>query len=357
MPTLTLTPELESLVGKVITDLGATSNALLVIIGDRLGLYETLAKIGPLTPAELARHSSTSERYIREWLSAQAASGFVTYDPATERFSMTPEQALLFADEHSPLYMAGGFYSASSLMRSDEELTEAFRTGRGIAWGDHHECLFCGTEKFFRPSYASNLIQNWIPALNGVRAKLERGAAVADLGCGHGCSTLIMARAFPKSEFIGFDAHEPSIKRASELAAEEGLTNVRFEVATAQNFPTRLDGAGYDFIATFDALHDMGDPRGAALRVRETLKPDGRWMIIEPAAGDRLEENLNPIGRVYYAFSAAVCVPSALSQNGGESLGAQAGPARLTDVITSGGLSKVRVADQSPFNIVLEAAL
>ncbi len=353
----TLTPELEALVGKVITDLGGTSNALLVIIGDRLGLYETLAKIGPLTPAELAAHTSTTERYIREWLCAQAASGYVEYDAATEQFSMTPEQAMLFADENSPLYMAGGFFSAASLMRSDEELAEAFRTGEGIAWGDHHECLFCGTEKFFRPSYANHLVQDWIPAINGVQEKLERGAAVADIGCGHGCSTLIMARAYPNSEFVGFDAHEPSIRRASQLAAEEGLSNVRFEVATAQDFPRRLDAEGYDFIATFDALHDMGDPRGAARRVRQSLKRDGKWMLIEPAAGDRLEENLHPVGRVYYAFSTAVCVPSALSQEGGESLGAQAGPSRLTDVITSGGFSKVRVAEKTPFNIVLEAAV
>lgn len=350
-----LTPELEHLVGKVISDLGGTANAVLVIVGDRLGLYETLAKIGPLTPAQLAAHTGTTERYIREWLAAQAASGYITYDSSTEQFSMSPEQAMLFADENSPLYMAGGFFSASSLMRSDESLADAFRSGQGIQWGDHHECLFCGTEKFFRPSYASNLIQNWIPALNGVREKLERGAAVADLGCGHGCSTLIMAKAFPESEFVGFDTHAPSIRRATELAAEQGLSNVRFEVATAQNFPKRLDGAGYDFITIFDALHDMGDPRGAARRVRETLKPGGSWMIVEPAASDRLEENLNPIGRVYYAFSAAVCVPSALSQTGGEALGAQAGPAELDRVIRAGGLSGVRVATQTPFNLVLEA--
>ncbi len=351
----TLTPELESLVGKVITDLGGTANALLVIVGDRLGLYETLARIGPLTPAELARSTNTNERYIREWLSAQAASGYVEYDAATELFSMTPEQAMLFADENSPLYMAGGFFSAGSLIRSDEALAEAFRTGRGIGWGDHHECLFCGTEKFFRPSYASNLVQTWIPSLNGVREKLERGASVADIGCGHGASTIIMAKAFPESQFIGFDPHGPSIEHARQHAREAGLTNVRFEIATAQDFPKRHDAAGYDFVCVFDALHDMGDPRGAARHVRESLKPGGTWMIVEPAASNRLEENLNPIGRVYYAFSAAVCVPSALSQSGGDSLGAQAGPARLTSIVESGGFKSTRIAAQSPFNLVLEA--
>jgi SAM-dependent methyltransferase len=241
-------------------------------------------------------------------------------------------------------------------MRSDAELTEAFKTGKGIEWGDHHECLFCGTEKFFRPSYASNLTQNWIPALNGVKEKLERGATVADVGCGHGCSTTIMAKAFPNSQFIGFDLHQPSIERARELAAEQGITNVQFKVASAQDFPKPDQSDGYDFITVFDALHDMGDPKGAAKQASANLKPDGTCMIVEPAAGDDLADNLHPVGRVYYSFSAAVCIPSALSQPGGASLGAQAGPAALRSVLTTkGGFSNVEVAMKTPFNIVLEA--
>jgi SAM-dependent methyltransferase len=349
-----MTAELEQLIGKVIGDLGATANAALVLVGDRLGLYRTLAEVGPVTPRELARHTGTHERYVREWLSAQAASGYVTYDPDTERFDMTREQAMLFADEDSPVTMVGGFYSAASTIHDENALVEAFRSGQGIPWGAHHTCLFCGVEKFFRPSYASNLVQSWLPSLGDAHAKLEAGATVADLGCGHGSSTLLMAKAFPASTFVGFDSHAPSIEHARRLAAEQGLRNVRFAVATAQDFP-RLHDDGYDLVAIFDALHDMGDPRAAARRVRETLKADGTWMIVEPAAADRLEENLNPVSRVYYAFSTAICVPSALSQGGRDSLGAQAGPAALEDVVTSGGFSRFRIATRTPFNLVIEA--
>ena len=349
-----MTAELEQLIGKVVGDLGATANAALVLVGDRLGLYRTLAEVGPVTSRELARRTGTHERYIREWLSAQAASGYVTYNPGTERFGMTREQAMLFADEDSPVTMVGGFYAAASTIHDETALAEAFRSGRGIAWGAHHACLFCGTEKFFRPSYASNLVQSWLPSLGDAHAKLEAGAAVADLGCGHGCSTLLMARAFPASTFVGFDSHAPSVEHARRMAAEQGLSNVRFAFATAQDFP-RPDPDGYDLVAIFDALHDMGDPHGAARRVREMMKPEGAWMIVEPAAGDRLEENLNPVGRVFYAFSTAVCVPSALSQGGAESLGAQAGPAALEDVVTSGGFSRFRIATRTPFNLVIEA--
>ncbi|WP_165234549.1 class I SAM-dependent methyltransferase [Aquisphaera insulae] len=350
----TMTTELEQLIGKVIGDLGGTANAALVIVGDRLGLYRALAEVGPASSHDLARKTGTHERYIREWLAAQAASGYVTYDPATRRFSMSREQAMLFADEDSPVYMAGGFFAAAAAVNDERRLAEAFRTGRGIAWSEHHDCLFCGTEKFFRPSYAGNLVQSWIPALTDVQARLRSGGTVADLGCGHGCSTVLMARAYPASTFVGFDSHAPSIERARAMAAGQGIPNVRFEVATAQAF-TRLDEDGYDLVAIFDALHDMGDPRGVARRVREMLKPDGTWMIVEPAAGDRLEENLNPVGRVFYAMSTSVCVPSALSQDGGESLGAQAGPAALEDVVTRGGFSRFRIATRTPFNLVIEA--
>ena len=267
---------------------------------------------------------------------------------------MSREQAMLFADENSPVYMAGGFFAAAAAINDERHLTEAFRTGRGIAWSDHHDCLFCGTEKFFRPSYAGNLLQAWIPSLGDMHARLQAGGTVADLGCGHGCSTLLMAKAYPSSSFVGFDNHRSSIEHARRLSAEQGLPNVRFEVATAQDF-TRLDGDGYDLVAIFDALHDMGDPRGAARRVREMLKADGTWMIVEPAASDRLEENLNPVGRVFYALSTAVCVPSALSQQGGESLGAQAGPAALEDVVSRSGFSRFRIATKTPFNLVIEA--
>lgn len=265
----TMNAELEQLIGKVIGDLGGTANAALVIVGDRLGLYRTLARIGPATSHELARHTGTHERYIREWLAAQAASSYVSYDPVTNRFSMSREQAMLFADENSPVYMTGGFFAAASAITDERHLAEAFRTGRGIAWSDHHDCLFCGTEKFFRPSYAGNLVQSWIPSLGAMHARLQAGGIVADLGCGRGCSTVVMAKAYPASTFVGFDSHAASIEHARTVAAEQDLPNVRFEVATAQGF-TRIDGdGGYDLVAIFDALHDMGDPRRGPSRARD----------------------------------------------------------------------------------------
>ncbi len=352
----TMTTDLDALIGQVISDLGAAANTALVIVGNRLGLYQSLAEYGPMTPEELARRTGTHERCVREWLAAQAASGYIAYDASTEQFSLTREQAMLFADENSPVYLAGGFYSVASVINDEPKLTKAFCNGKGIAWGDHHECLFCGTEKFFRPSYASNLVQTWIPSLDGVQAKLQAGATVADVGCGHGCSTIILAKAFPNSQVIGFDNHAPSIAHARRAADREGLSNVRFEVATAQDFPG-YDAGGYDLVTVFDALHDMGDPVGAARRVRKMLKQGGAWMIVEPAAADQVHENLHPVGRVYYAFSAAVCVPSAMSQPGGQALGAQAGPAALERVIRSGGFSRVRVAARSPFNLVMEATV
>jgi SAM-dependent methyltransferase len=343
--------KLHELLGKMVVELGAAANAPLVLIGDKLGLYRAIAEAGSVSSFELAKHTGTSERYIREWLSAQAASGFVAYDTETERFSLTPEQTLVFADQDSPVLLTGGFYSVASLYADEPKLVEAFKTGRGIAWGDHDGCLFCGVEKFFRPSYRAHLTQDWIPALGTVEQALKRGATVADVGCGHGASTLIMAETYPASTFIGFDYHPESIAHARELAEKAGLTNVKFEVATAKEFP----GQDYDLVTFFDCLHDMGDPAGAAAHVKSTLKPDGSWMIIEPFAGDSLAENLNPVGRVYYAFSTSVCTPSSLSQEVGAALGAQAGEARLRDVAKAGGFSRFRRATETPFNLILQA--
>jgi SAM-dependent methyltransferase len=343
--------KLHELLGKMVVELGAAANAPLVLIGDKLGLYRAIAEAGSVSSFELAKHTGTSERYIREWLSAQAASGFVAYDTETERFSLTPEQTLVFADQDSPVLLTGGFYSVASLYADAPKLVEAFKTGRGIAWGDHDGCLFCGVEKFFRPSYRAHLTQDWIPALGTVEQALKRGATVADVGCGHGASTLIMAETYPASTFIGFDYHPESIAHARELAEKAGLTNVKFEVATAKEFP----GQDYDLVTFFDCLHDMGDPAGAAAHVKSTLKPDGSWMIIEPFAGDSLAENLNAVGRVYYAFSTSVCTPSSLSQEVGAALGAQAGEARLRDVAKAGGFSRFRRATETPFNLILQA--
>lgn len=343
--------KLHELLGKMVVELGAAANAPLVLIGDKLGLYRAIAEAGSVTSFELAKRTGTSERYIREWLSAQAASGFVAYDTATERFSLTPEQTLVFADQDSPVLLTGGFYSVASLYADEPKLVEAFKTGRGIAWGDHDGCLFCGVEKFFRPSYRAHLTQDWIPALGAVAQQLQRGAKVADVGCGHGASTLIMAETYPASTFVGFDYHPDSIAHARELARKSGLENVSFEVATAKTYP----GTDYDLVTFFDCLHDMGDPAGAAAHVRGTLKPEGSWMIVEPFAGDSLQENLNPVGRVYYAFSTAVCTPSSLSQEVGAALGAQAGEKRLGEVAKQGGFSRFRRATETPFNLVLQA--
>jgi len=309
-----------------------------------------LAEGGPADSAALARRTGLDERYVREWLANQAASGYVNYEAKSGCFSMSAEQKAVFADPESPVAMTGGFYAAASVYHDEPRVAEAFRTGAGIAWKDRHSCLFCGTEKFFRPGYAANLVQNWIPALDGVRAKLEAGAQVADIGCGHGASTIIMAKAFPKSKFTGFDLHPGSIERARQCAREGRLTNVTFATASAKEFPGR-----YDFITTFDALHDMGDPVGAAAHTRESLKPDGAWMIVEPLAGNRLEENLNPVGRVYYGFSTMVCTPTSRSQEVGLALGAQAGERRLREVVEEAGFRQFRRATQTPFNLILEA--
>ncbi len=340
--------KLEPLLGTMVNELGAAANAALVLIGDKLGLYRALAQ-GPATSAELARRTGTSERYVREWLSSQASSGFAEYDAKSKRFSLTPEQAAVFADDNSPVNMTGGFYSLAAVFAAEPKLTEAFKTGAGVGWGDHCNCLFCGTERFFRPGYKAHLTNEWLPALDGVVDKLKKGARVADVGCGHGASTQIMADAFPNSEFIGFDFHEPSIAKARAQA--NGRRNLRFENARAQDFA----GDGFDLVTIFDALHDMGDPVGAVSHIRQALKDDGTLMLIEPMAGDALEDNLNPVGRVYYAFSTSVCVPASLGQDVGAALGAQAGEARLAEVIRAGGFSRFRRATETPFNMVIEA--
>ena len=340
--------KLESLLGTVVNEMGAASNAALVIVGDKLGLFRALST-GQMTSAELAANTGTNERYVREWLSAQAASGFVTYDAASGLFSMSPEQAAVFADEDSPVHVTGGFHFLSAIYADEPKLTAAFKTGKGLHWGEHCNCLFCGVERFFRPGYKAHLVAEWLPSLDGVVAKLERGVKVADVGCGHGVSTVLMAQAFPKSEFVGIDFHEASIAHATQQ--RNGLTNLRFETARAQDYA----GDGYDLVTMFDSLHDMGDPVGAVAHARETLKADGTLMLVEPRAGDSLSDNLNPVGRIYYAGSTHICVPTSLNQDVGAALGAQAGEKRLRDVVHAGGFSRFRKAFETPFNMVLEA--
>jgi SAM-dependent methyltransferase len=340
--------KLEPLLGTVVNEIGAASNAALVILGDKLGLFRALSA-GPMTSDELAKKTGTHERYVREWLSSQAASGFISYSASNNTFSMSPEQVAVFADDNSPVLMTGGFVSLSAIYADEPKLGEAFKTGKGLGWGEHCNCLFCGVERFFRPGYRAHLVAEWLPALDGVVAKLERGASVADVGCGHGASTLLMAQAFPNSEFVGIDFHDASIAHARDLGRD--LKNLRFQVAKAQDFP----GSGFDLVTMFDALHDMGDPVGAVSRARDVLKSDGTLMLVEPMAGDSLAENLNPVGRVYYASSTNICVPTSMNQEVGRALGAQAGAKRLADVIREGGFSGVRKAAETPFNMVLEA--
>lgn len=340
--------KLEPLLGTLVNELGAAANAALVHIGGKLGLFDALAR-GPATSAELAERTDTSERLVREWLASQAASGYITYDGKTSKFSLSPEQAAVLADEDSTVFMRGGFLSLAAVFADEAKLTTAFRTGRGLSWGEHCNCLFCGVERFFRPGYKANLIDAWLPSLDGVVEKLQRGAKVADVGCGHGASTILMAEAFPNSEFVGIDFHGASIECAQQKAKH--LKNVRFQAARAQDY---AEGA-FDLVAMFDALHDMGDPVGAARHARETLKPDGTLMLVEPMAGDTLDQNLNPVGRVFYAFSTAVCVPTSLNQEVGAALGAQAGEKRLGQVVREAGFTRFRRSAETPFNMVLEA--
>jgi SAM-dependent methyltransferase len=344
--------KLDEFMGRFVGDLGATVSAALVVIGDRLGLYRAMGDGSQLTADDLASRTGTDARYVREWLSNQAAGGYVSYDPGSERFYLTPEQSFALAQEGSPAFVPGAFQAMTSLIKDEEKIGEAFVGGHGVGWHEHHHDLFAGTERFFRPGYAANLISSWIPALDGVQAKLESGGLVADVGCGHGASTTLMAEAFPRSEFVGFDYHEPSIEHARKAAVAAGLEGrVSFEVAAAKQYP----GDGYDLVAMFDCLHDMGDPVGAAAHVLSTLTPEGTWMIVEPFAGDRLQDNLNPVGRVFYGASTLVCTPASRDQEVGLALGAQAGEKRLRDVATEGGFTRFRRATETPFNLVLEA--
>ena len=345
------TKKLEQFLGQFVNDLGATVHAGMVVIGERLGLYKALAA-GPLTAAELAAITRTDERYVREWLSSQAAGGYITYNAETHKFGMTEEQALTLANEVGPAYLPGAFELALGSLAAVPRITEAFRSGAGMGWGEHEDRVFHGCEKFFRPGYAANLVSSWIPALDGVQDKLARGAKVADVGCGKGASSILMAKAFPKSHIFGFDYHDQSIEGARESAKRQGVADrVTFEVAKAKEFP----GRDYDFVAVFDCLHDMGDPVGAAAHVRAALTEDGSWMIVEPFANDDLQDNLNPVGRVYYSFSTLLCTPCSRSQEVGMCLGAQAGEKQMQRVVTSAGFSRFRRAAQTPFNLVYEA--
>jgi 2-polyprenyl-3-methyl-5-hydroxy-6-metoxy-1,4-benzoquinol methylase len=344
--------KLNEMLHRGVNDFGATFHAACVAIGDKLGLYKGLAAGGPQTPAELANRTGTTERYVREWLSSQAAGGYVTLDAATGRFRLTEEQAFTLADEKSPAFLPGAFQLALAATKAVPRLIEAFRSGEGMGWHEHDHELFHGTERFFRPGYAANLVSQWIPALTGVDERLKAGAKVADIGCGHGSSTVLMAQSYPKSKFVGFDYHDGSIQTARERAKEAGVADrATFEVARAKDYP----GNGYDFVTFFDCLHDMGDPVGAAKHVRSTMTPEGWWMIVEPFANDRLEENLNPIGRVFYSASTLLCTPASLSQEVGLALGAQAGEKRMREVVTAGGFTRFRRATETPFNLIYEA--
>ncbi len=351
-PELRVDPDkLNQFMGQVVGELGAAMNAALVLIGEKLGLYKSMAGAGPMTSSEVAAKTNTDERYVREWLAAQAAGGFVLYDPVGKTFTLPDEQAFALAVEDSPAYIPGAFQIISAVMKDEPKILEAFRTGEGVGWDEHDTSLFEGTERFFRPNYAANLVSSWIPALEGVEAKLRQGARVADVGCGHGASTMLLAQAYPNSQFVGFDYHGPSVGWARRSAARAGVTNVKFEVSTAKDF----HGAQYDLVAFFDCLHDMGDPVGAARHVLEMLKPDGAWMIVEPFAQEDLEKNLNPVGRVFYAASTMICTPASRAQEVGLCLGAQAGEPRMRQVVTEAGFTRFRRAAETPFNLVYEA--
>ncbi len=343
--------KLNELMMKAVGDLGAVLSAGGMVLGLKFGLYKAMVEAGSVTSSELAERAQLAERYVREWLAAQAASGYVNYDAASGRFSLSEEQAFVLAADEGPC-LPGAFLLAVSMLKSEPKMVDAYRTGAGVGWHEHDADLFRGTELFFRPSYAANLVSSWIPALDGVEEKLQGGAKVADVGCGHGASTILMAKAYPNSTFYGFDYHEASIQNARKNAEAAGVADrVSFETASAKDYPAN----NYDLVAFFDCLHDMGDPVGAAAHVRETLDADGTWMIVEPFADDKLENNLNPIGRIYYSASTFLCTPASLSQEVGLGLGAQAGEARLRDVVTEGGFKRFRRAAETPFNLVLEA--
>jgi len=344
--------KLNALLGQAVQDMGASLHAALIVIGDRLGLYRAMADGHPVTPAELAARTGTAERYVREWLNANAAGNYVQYHPESGSYSLSPEQAFALALDNTPIHLPGFYHMLASSMKDEEKLTEVFRTGKGFGWHEHEKGLFEGCERFFRPNYLANLTSIWIPALDGVEAKLKAGAKVADVGCGHGASTILMAQAYPESRFYGFDYHSDSIDQARLKAQAAGVTDrVQFEVAAAKSYP----GSDYDFVAFFDCLHDMGDPAGAAAHVRASLAPSGTWMIVEPFANDDVSANLNPVGRIYYSASTLFCVPASLSQEVGLGLGAQAGESRLREVVKSAGFTRFRRATETPFNLVLEA--
>jgi SAM-dependent methyltransferase len=344
--------KLNAFMGKMLGDVGAAMNASLMLLGDKLGLYKALAAKGPLTAAELAKATGTTERYIREWLAAQAASGYVEYDSTSGKFSMSPEQTLVFGDDDSPVFLGAVGNLVAATFLDEPKISDAFKTGKGVGWNRRSECLFCGTARFFRTGYKHHLVQEWLPALDGVVDKLNRGAKVADVGCGHGISTQMMAKAFPNSRFHGFDYHEGSIDTARQSAKDAGLGDrVNFDVHSAKSYPAE----GYDLVCFFDCLHDMGDPVGAMKHVRETMADDGTCMLVEPFANDRLEDNFNPVGRIYYAASTMVCTPASLDQEVGLALGAQAGETRLREVAKQGGLTRFRRATETPFNLILEA--
>ena len=344
--------KLDQLLGRFVTDFGAALHAGMVVIGEELGLYKALAKAGPSTSSELAERTNTNERYVREWLNSQAAGGYVEYDATDGRYSLSEEQAFTFADEKSPAYLPGAFLLAVSALRAVPKITDRFRTGDSLGWHEHDQGLFRGTEMFFRPGYAANLVSSWIPSLEGIESQLKDGAKVADVGCGLGASTILMAQAYPKSTFIGFDYHDASIQMARKRAEQAGVTDrVKFEIASAKDYP----GSDYNLVAFFDCLHDMGDPEGAAAHVRQSLAREGAWMIVEPFAEDNVEGNLNPVGRAFYSASTLLCTPASLSQEVGLALGAQAGEARLREVVTAGGFAHFRRAAQTPFNLIFEA--
>ena len=343
---------LHEFVGKMLGDLGGAMSIPTARVGFRLGLFDSLAE-GPASASELAqRAGNLHERYVREWLLAQAANGFVDYDPGSDTFSISPEQAMVFCVKDSPVYLRGAFELVAAMIEAEAKVEQCFRHGTGVRWGDSAGCLFCATGAFFRPGYVNNIVQNWIPALDGMEDRLNQGAKVADVGCGVGFSTLLMAEAWPNSRFVGFDFHEPSIAEARRHAEEHGLGDrVRFEVAKAKE----IAEDGFDLITMYDCLHDMGDPAGCSAHMHRILKPGGSWMVVEPIAGDSPADNLNPVGRLYYNASTMICVPTSLDQEVGAALGAQAGEARLSEVIRSGGFAEVRRATEGPFNMVLEA--
>ena len=346
--------KLNEFLGQFVQELGAAMNVALVVLGDRLGLYKAMAGAGPMTPEELAKKTNTAERYVREWLNAQAAGGYVDYHPDSGRYTLPPEHALALTDPESPAYLPGFFQIALGSVHDSPRITEAALSGEGVGWHDHVHDVHEGCERFFRPGYNANLVTSWLPALDGVVEKLERGARVADVGCGHGASTIVMARAFPNSTFDGFDYHADGIATARERAEAAGVADrARFEVAPASSY----QDTGYDLVTMFDCLHDMGDPVGAARHVRQSLAEGGTWMIVEPYAGDRVEDNLNPVGRTYYSFSTLLCTPASLSQDVGLALGAQAGEARIRDVVESGGFTRFARVAETPFNLVYEAQL